>query len=171
MAYGWFQSAGDNGDIPNCYVRGFEVYEEETALADVHRMSEPYKRMRASVVPEKILERPTDLRFLQPTGGFTSRGQGIKKFTKDDHLTEKSRKLVVVEEIKPGPGMKDSLLKELQCLASDLEEHKPEVGSFWMLEYLPEYCDDGIKIFSTYESDSAYHTHLKWLEEKELRFV
>ena len=171
ISYGWFQSAKDDPEIPNHYVRGFEVYEDESALVKIHRMSEPYKKMRASVSSDHILERPTDLRFLQPTGiGFMTRG-GMDLFPIDDHVSENDRILVVVQEIKPKQGMKSKLLQDLETLASYVRRFDKGVACFWVLEYLEEYSDDGVVIFSRFHTDSEYEKHANALGTEKIRLV
>ncbi|KAE9374240.1 hypothetical protein N431DRAFT_481499 [Stipitochalara longipes BDJ] len=169
ISYGWFQSAKDNPEVPNYYVRGFEVYEDESALAEVHRMSGPYKNMRATVGPYQILERPTDLRFLQPTGiGFMARGS-MDLFDNDDHLNEDDRSLVVVQEIRPKQGSKQELLKYFEILASHARKSSEGVACFWVLEYLEEYLEDGVVVFSRFDTDAEYQKHVDCSEMKQIR--
>ncbi len=171
ISYGWFQSTGDNTEVPNHYVRGFEVYEDESALVDVHRMSTPYKKMRETVGRDKILEKPTDLRFLQPTGiGFMTRG-GMDLFEDDSHLKEDERCLVVVQEIKPKQGLKPKLLEVFEDLACQVKELEDGTACFWALEYLEAYSDDGIVLVTRFNSDAAYQKHVDSPEMMPIRLV
>jgi quinol monooxygenase YgiN len=161
LAYAWFESTGDNSAIPNHWVRGFEVYDNESAIAEVHRSSEPYKKMRLTVGRDHILERPTDLRFLQPTGvGFMVRSEKTVTFLKSDSHVAEEKGLIVILEIKPEEDMKLELLKDLENLGEYVKGHEHRTASFWVLEYLPEYSDDSIVIFSRFDSNTAYEQHL-----------
>ncbi len=127
--------------------------------------------MRASVGPENILERPTDLRFLQPTGiGFMTRG-GMDLFGIDDHLNENDRSLVVVQEIRPKQGSKQKLLKDLEVLACHVQNLDRGTACFWVLEYLDEYSDNGILVFSRFDNDAEYQKHIDCQKMEEIRFV
>jgi quinol monooxygenase YgiN len=161
IAYAWFKSAGDNSEVPNHWVRGFEVYDDEAALAEVHRSSEPYKKMRMAVGKDQILQQPTDLRFLQPTGiGFMVRSGQPAVFFKSEAQGEKEKSVIVVTEIEPEAGMKTELLRELEVLTEHVEKKDYGTLSFWVLEYLPEYSDDGITVFSRFDDHKAYEHHL-----------
>jgi quinol monooxygenase YgiN len=134
-------------------------------------MSGPYKKMRASVGPDKILERPTDLRFLQPTSiGFMTRG-GMDVFEIDDHLNEDNRSLVVVQEIRPKQGSKQKLLKDFEVLACHVQNFDKGTACFWVLEYLEEYSDNGIVVFSTFDTDTEYQKHINCQKMEETRFA
>lgn len=173
ISYAWFESAGDNTEVPNHYVRGFEVYEDESALADVHRMSEPYKKMRSSVIPDKILAKPTDLRFLQPTGlGFMNRPGEPAVFAKHGGTVEKREKcLIVILEISPKDDAKSKLLDLAGALSDYAASENKEVASFWILEYLPEYSDSGIKIFLRFDNYVAYENYSKSSKVSEMMYV
>lgn len=161
IAYAWFKSTGDNAEVPNHWVRGFEVYDDEAALAEIHRSSEPYKKMRLAVGQDQILERPTDLRFLQPTGiGFMVRAGEPAIFNKSESQGEEERNLIVVTEIKPEAGMKAEFLRELETLAAHVEKGERGTSSFWILEYPTEYSDDGVTVFSRFDDHEAYKHHL-----------
>lgn len=161
IAYAWFKSAGDNSEVPNHWVRGFEVYDDEAALAEVHRSSEPYKKMRLAVGKDQILQQPTDLRFLQPTGiGFMVRSGQPAVFLKSEFQGEREKSVIIVTEIKPEVGTKTELLRELEALTEHVEKTEHGTSSFWVLEYLPEYSDDGITVFSRFDDHKAYEHHL-----------
>ncbi|KAI9752415.1 MAG: hypothetical protein M4579_005639 [Chaenotheca gracillima] len=157
--YCWFESAGDNTEVPNYWVRGFEVYEDEDAL-DVHRDSEPYKKMRAAFASDSILSKTTDIRFLQPTGlGFFRRTEEQVRFTKDKSLTDDTKNLIVTWDIKPQEDKQADVRKDLEQLAKHVEGNEPSAGTFWVLEYLPEFQDSTIIIFSRFANTEAYNKH------------
>jgi quinol monooxygenase YgiN len=158
-SYAWFTSTGDNTEVPNNWVRGFEVYEDESALVEVHRSSTPYKKMRSSVVPEKILEKPTDLRFLRPTGyGFMTRRSSSCNF--DGKILQNDEKsLVKIMEIKPLEKTMAEMLTEIQMLAGHVEQFEATTASFWVLEYLPEYSEDTVVIFLRFKNTMACQAH------------
>lgn len=161
LAYGWFKSTGDNSEVPNHHVRGFEVYKDESALADVHRSSEPYKIMRSTVGQDHILAQPTDLRFLRPAGiGFMTRPGKTATFLECNSIEAGAKSMIVVLEIKPKDGRKTELLEDMESLAVYVEEHESGTASFWVLEYLREYLDHGITVFSRFENGAAYQHHL-----------
>lgn len=170
LAYGWFQSTGDNSEVPNRWVRGLEVYEDEEALTITHRSSAPYKKMRSSVIPEKILSEPTDLRFLRPTGiGFLNKSGGTILFSTDDSIKDEQKDLIAVIEIRPKENRREALLRDMKEMADHIEVNEPETGSFWALEYLPEYSESGLVIFSRFENSSEYQKHIGSPKTVEIR--
>ncbi|KAH7030582.1 uncharacterized protein B0I36DRAFT_362419 [Microdochium trichocladiopsis] len=74
LAYAWFCSADDNTAVPRQWVRGFEVYKTLESSTVQHRSSDAYKRFRAAVGSESLLDRPSDLRYMRPLDiGFLTR--------------------------------------------------------------------------------------------------
>jgi quinol monooxygenase YgiN len=169
LAYAWFASSGDNTEVPNYYVRGFEVYEDEIALTEVHRSSAPYKKMRTSVVPEGILSKPTDLRFLQPAGiGFMNRPGELSRFQTGDKTNLKQLSFIEVLKILPKHGAKAEVLEVIKKLAVHALQDKGST-TFWALEYLPEYSDSSVLLFSVYDSRAAYDSYTSTEEISKLR--
>ncbi|KAK2788298.1 hypothetical protein FQN53_003832 [Emmonsiellopsis sp. PD_33] len=169
IAYSWFKSTGDDPEFPNHHLRGFEVYEDEHASKVTHRSSEPYKKMRSIVGPEGILEKPTDLSYCQPTGiGFLTRpDHGVTVFQGIAKETQAERSHIEVVNIQPKPGMKPEILQGIKALAAQIEtEAGNGILSFWCLEFLPEYANDGIILFSRYEDRNAYLRHLDSREKE-----
>jgi hypothetical protein len=137
----------------------YSRYEDESALANDHRSSPPYKTMRSVVGAEKVLSKPTDLRFLQPTGiGFLAR-HAEQSVLQDKEDVEQ---VVLVKEYDPpSEGEKSKLLNSLQWLAVYMTEAAKENGilTFWVLEYDPEYQDHGIKVIIRFTDKSARELH------------
>jgi hypothetical protein len=150
-------------------VRGFEVYEDEAALAEVHRSSAPYKAMRESVGTNELLQKPTDLRFLQPTGvGFMCRESptGASLLFQDvlPHILRNSdgklpgEHYVVVYEMQPlSKAEKDQAVEIVREIADKIiSEAKTAWLSFWLLEYKPEYGDEGLKLFTMFRDKESF---------------
>lgn len=156
LGYSWFKSTGEDPNFPNHHVRGFEIYEDEAASVDVHRLSEPYKKMRSIVGPQKVLARATDLSYAQPTGiGFLTRPEGSVVFQGRSRDVD-DREVLEVLDINPGVGLKHETLEEIKLLADHIEKMEPGVLSFWALEFLPEYNKDGIILVARFENRASY---------------
>ncbi|CAK7235443.1 hypothetical protein SBRCBS47491_009295 [Sporothrix bragantina] len=141
-------------------------YEDLPALTETHRESAEYKAMRAAAAAEALLDRPSDLRFLQPTGtGFMNR-----KAPAHNSRTPESE-YVVIDELKPKPAAdggndkapRDQLLAALKQIADDIEKSPlhDEVLTFWVLEYRPEYNDEALLVFARFVSKQAYESAFK----------
>ena len=101
---------------------------------------------------------------------MTKNGQ-TALFRKDNSLTNESKNLLVVLEIKSKEGRKGDLLKDVQEMADHVKENEPSTGTFWALEYLPEYSDNGLVIFSKFENSNEYQKHMDSPKVNEIRFV
>jgi hypothetical protein len=166
LAYSWFMSSGDNTEVSNQYVRGFEVYKDELASTEVHRSSIPYKRMRSMVGPEKILEKSTDLSYCQPTGiGFMTRPNQTTSF----HTDGLCKKFVEVLDVKPKPGSKNDILQRLKITTADIEANNTSISTYWALEFLEEYSNDSLILFSCFNSKTSYQEYYNSPETIDLR--
>lgn len=92
-------------------------------------------------------------------------------FGSDAHLNEDERSLVAVQEIKPKRGSKGRTLKDLEVLACHVDRSSKETACFWVLEYLEEYSDDKVVIFSRFDTDAAYQKHVDCLDMKQTRLI
>lgn len=128
-------------------------------MSQVHRSSDPYKAMRAAVSSDKILERPTDLRFLQPTGlGFlTNSGHKTSIFQGASKSIEDASLIVIFEYFPKNASSKAALLENGRLIADQCSSD-PSVASFWILEYRPEYEDNAITVFTRLTSSRIYHS-------------
>lgn len=114
--------------------------------------------MRAAVGENKLLERPSDLRFLQPTGTGFLHGP-LRGDTGDIVGPE----YMIVDEVRPKPGHGQQAARELllTALKSAVEEldvitTNNECLTFWVLEYRPEYDDNSLVVVSRYQSKQVY---------------
>lgn len=127
--------------------------------------------MRSSVIPENILSEPTDLRFLQPTGiGFLNKSKLTILFRSGDSKNGEVKSLVADIEIKM-ENRREALLNDINRLADHVDKKEPETGSYWVLEYLPEYSDNILVIFSSFDNGSTYQKHVGSPKVLEFRWV
>lgn len=157
LAYAWFRSAEDNEVVPHHWVQGFEVYAEMEASTVTHRSSEQYKQFRQACAAESLLDRGSDLRYLEPLGiGFLTPQRGPDSSPR--HCD--SEGYVVVERLRAADGAdgRDSLLALLRNLEStilkDLEQGI--VATFWVLGYRLEECDPTIVVFQRFATTQAF---------------
>lgn len=112
-----------------------------------HRASSPYKAFRAAVAQEGLLERPSDLRFWIPTGiGFLGR-PGTVNLMKTGHGDE--CQYAIVNELRPGAGMKGNTLEQLRrlaCLAADTAS----IRSFSVLDRGAQDQDETLLVFGLF---------------------
>lgn len=124
-------------------------YETPEANTITHRASEPYKTFRAAVAEQKLLERPSDLRFWRPTEiGFLSR-PGTASLMKANAGSD--TRYAVANELTPRPGNKGHALGELQRVAG-LAADTPSTVSFWVLDRGEGDEDESLYVFSLFES-------------------
>lgn len=169
QAYAWFRSSEENDDVPHHWVQGLEVYDHLEASTVTHRASGPYKSFRHACTAESLLERGSDLRYLEPLGiGFLAR-QGAPN-------TYDGEGYVVIERLKAAGGIdgKDSLLKLLRGLESMSvkELDKSTLVSFWVLGYRAEDCDSTIVVFQRFATKQAFEQEfLKTESVQIMRYV
>ncbi|KAH8897877.1 hypothetical protein GQ53DRAFT_837637 [Thozetella sp. PMI_491] len=157
-AYAWFRSAEDNDEVPHHWVRGFEVYTHLEASSKTHRESEAYRNFRSACGSEALLDRPSDLRYLEPLDiGFLSR--------KNEPITLQGRQpgnsaagYVVMEVLRPKSECRDQLISCLRELASVVEALKGTVTSFWVLGYRVEDNDSAVLVFQRFGSKELYES-------------
>ncbi|OQO00721.1 hypothetical protein B0A48_13212 [Cryoendolithus antarcticus] len=155
-AYAWFRSAADNDKVPHHWVQGFEVYDHLEASTVTHRSSDAYKAFRSAVGAEGLLDRGSDLGYLQPTGfGFLIREPVIFQSG-----SQPNGGYVVVERMRAAGGSSGrvALLEVLRTVAESVGKASlvDAVASFWVLEYRPEDQDLTIVVFQRFESKRAY---------------
>lgn len=157
LAYAWFRSAEDNEVVPHHWVQGLEVYAELEASTVTHRSSDEYKRFRQAVADESLLDRGSDLRYLEPLGiGFLMRQRGPDCPPRQCD----SEGYVVFERLRAAGGAdgRNRLLELLRKLEStglkDLDASV--VASFWVLGYRPEDSDSTIVVFQRFATKQAF---------------
>lgn len=127
-------------------------YSKLEASTQVHRSSTPYKAFRAACGGEALLDRPSDLRYLEPLGiGFMTRG-GTQVLLQG----QSSNGYIVFEHLRPKPGRRSDLLASLRSLASISEGLAQEVQSFWALGYRAEDDDETVVLFQRFSSKVAF---------------
>jgi quinol monooxygenase YgiN len=151
-AYAWFRSAEDNDTVPHHWVRGFEVYAKLEASTETHRASAPYKDFRTACASEKLLDRPSDLRYMEPLGlGFMTRDWEPVVLQ-----SQESQGYVVVERLKPKPGNRPQLLEAVRELSGHADAVGQGVHTFWSLGYRAEDNDETVVLFERFASKNAY---------------
>ena len=114
-----------------------------------HRASAPYKAFRAAVAEEKLLDRPSDLRFWRPTGvGFLTRPSAVVLMKTP---VGSDCRYVVVDELTPRPDMKDKALDNLRNQAA-LAANDSSVVSFWVLHRGEGEADESLYVFSMFDT-------------------
>lgn len=155
--------------MPHYWLRGFEVYgtlpsptrERELTLGSrydtveantvAHRASAPYKTFRAAVAEEKLLDRPSDLRYWRPTGiGFLARPGTTSKMRGGP---QPEGQYAVVHEFTPRAGAKTEILAGLRKVA-DLAGGYDSAVSFLVLDRGEGEEDEGLCVFTLFESKS-----------------
>lgn len=157
QAYAWFRSSEENNDVPHHWVQGLEVYDHLEASTVTHRASGPYKSFRQACAAESLLERGSDLRYLEPLGiGFLARQGAPDSCSR--HCDGEG--YVVIERLKAAGGIdgKNGLLKLLRGLESTSvkELDKSTLASFWVLGYRAEDCDSTIVVFQRFATKQAF---------------
>ncbi|KAE8383910.1 hypothetical protein BDV26DRAFT_287323 [Aspergillus bertholletiae] len=165
LAYAWFTSAGNNGEIPDHWVRGIEVYEDADAHLLIHRSSSSYKRMKDLVNTTGIFEQPSALNILRPCGiGFMSR-QGADIFQRC-----LGSQLIVVREYAELKERKEDVLNTLRQVASHANLQELEFTlSFWVLEPDTNGSNDEIIVFSRFADHNAHQYHCNTTVARDLQ--
>lgn len=128
-------------------------YAVKEASTETHRSSAPYKAFRAACASEALLDRGSDLRYMEPLSfGFMHRsGKPIKL---QDKQTDG---YVVVESFDASGTNRDALISQLVKL-SELAGTLSTVESFWPLAYRLEDNDPTIVLFQRFASSSSYES-------------
>lgn len=157
QAYAWFRSAEEDKVVPHHWVQGFEVYDHLEASTVTHRASDQYKSFRQACAAESLLERGSDLRYLEPLGiGFLARQAAAHNPQR--HCDGEG--YVVIERVEAAAGVdgKNNLLDLLRRLGSiclnELDEST--VASFWVLGYRLEDCDSTIVVFQRFATKQGF---------------
>lgn len=173
QAYAWFRSAEEDKVVPHHWVQGFEVYDHLEASTVTHRASDQYKSFRHACAAESLLERGSDLRYLEPLGiGFLARQAAA--YNPQRHCDGEG--YVVIERMKATRGVdgKNSLLDILRRLGSIClhELDGSTVASFWVLGYRLEDCDSTIVVFQRFTTKQCFQNDfLRNDSVKALRYV
>lgn len=173
QAYAWFRSSEENNEVPHHWVQGLEVYDCLEASTVTHRESGPYKSFRQACASESLLERRSDLRYLEPLGiGFLARQGAPDSFSQRCD----GEGYVVIERLKAAGGLdgKDNLLQLLRGLESTSVKTLDEstLTSFWVLGYRAEDCDSTIVLFQRFATKQAFqHEFLNDESVKIVRYV
>ncbi|KAL4866029.1 hypothetical protein BDV12DRAFT_210756 [Aspergillus spectabilis] len=160
-AYAWFRSAGDNDTVPHHWVRGLEVYDDVEANTITHRASTEYKAFRTAVSEKALLARPSDLRYWRPSPvGFLTRGGGgpdtANFMVRGSRATlGGARQYIVVDELTPQAGQRESVLQQLEELAREAQR-EARVLSFWALHRGDGEADEGLLVFARYKDKDAW---------------
>jgi hypothetical protein len=122
----------------------------------VHRSSQAYKNFRQAVGSESLLERGSDLRYLEPLDiGFLTRKDGALTL-QGSQVKAKEAGYVVIDIFRPKKGSKELLISQLRLLSSAAEKMGDAVTSFWILGYQQEYSDETIVVFQRFNSQITY---------------
>lgn len=157
----WVRSVGDIRSL----FSGLELidlgrYENESALADIHRSTPEYKAMRKGVVDEELYDTKTRILIFQEpaiSSGF---------LTKDDESMVFSATVqpyvVVTKYTTSSDRDTDELMGKLSNVADACRQEK-EVLTFFPMKRLDE-VDTEITVFERYTSEDGYKAVSERLE-------
>ncbi|OAL46296.1 hypothetical protein IQ07DRAFT_590482 [Pyrenochaeta sp. DS3sAY3a] len=176
-AYAWFRSADDNDVVPSHWLRGFEIYTSVEANQVEHRASPEYKDFRTAAGEEKLLSKPSDLRFWRPGGiGFLTKGAPAVFGP-----VESSSRLqyLVTEEINPRNGERSKIFELFRRIVANAEQDDATL-TLWVQDRIgtpdtrPEKIEDeSLFVLLRFEdrngADAFYsQTKSEWAKIREL---
>ncbi|CAM1510706.1 Fc.00g010410.m01.CDS01 [Cosmosporella sp. VM-42] len=151
-AYCWFRRHRPLSNLKGAWICGFECYENEAALAEVHRSSQEYKAMRTAVVGENLFMLNSPLIFSQPAAdwGFLNlSGEPMIYFA-----TAKEALVLVTTYTTKNHETTATLLDKLSKI-SDTMRQQDGVFAYYPVRRL-DNVETEITIFQGYKSVHAY---------------
>ncbi|KAF7553875.1 hypothetical protein G7046_g6975 [Stylonectria norvegica] len=151
-AYCWFRKHPSLSKLTGTWICGFECYESEAALAEVHRSSREYQAMRTAVVNENLMMRNSPLPFSQPAAewGFLNSSNGPMIH----FATAKEALIVVTTYTTENHEITAALLSQLLKIA-DVMRGQDDVFAYYPLRRL-DNDETEITVFQAYRSERAY---------------
>lgn len=129
-------------------------YETLEASTETHRSSPEYKEMRRMVGEGNILDRPSDLRYLQPvSSSFLRREEATGVILQASRFTSEVTSLyITVEEWRPNEGDRSQLNNVVEEFVGHAHANSDSVEAFLALKYLEQYDDPSIVSIAVHSS-------------------